>query len=949
MKSGLIAASSAIAACAIAADFNVKDFGAAADGWTKDTAAVQKAIDAAHTAGGGTVDVPKGKYRIGSVFLKSNVDLHLANGAVLQASADKADYNRWDVCPQNSTSRVECVSGAHLILCIEQTNVTIRGEGRIEGNAAAFLLGPDGKGWPFTKDPWTVGIPWRPGQMLYFVESSDIRLDGIEVADSPYWSVFLHGCENVIAENLYVHTVRRPFHTQNGDGIDIDACRHVRVRNCTVNSADDSITLRCNAKRLKRHRDCEDIEVTDCRLSSPCNAIRLGVGTGIVKDAKFRDIAVTDSRMAVNFVSAWRDEAGVSFRNIRFENMHVDAKCLCLFNRGKAVDTAFDGIVFENVSGRVDETSHVSGSRAHPLGSIVFRNVDIPCGVRVLNAPDVKIEGGSLCRIGYSSAEAAEANALIEEKGRYPGHIPFRDTPPKTATVKMLPGEKWWGCANYFGSDMPFGERSRIEIDLTKNGWYNQYASLLVSDRGRVIWCDEQCRFSIRDGAIAVEPEGCAGVEVHSTGGGLREAFLYASAHHFPPSGKMPDPKFFEAPQYNTWIELTYNQNEKDILAYARSMLDNGLPPGVLMIDDTWQKGYGVWDFDASRFSDPKGMVEKLHAMGFKVILWICPWVGMDTPAYRRLADGRDPGTVARLPVGGLYTDVYGNPAPCKWWNGVSALLDFTHPQGRGWFKATLDRLVSDYGVDGFKLDGGALQHYRKGFRPHEYMPSGEQANGFAAFALQYPVCEYRHAWKLGGQPIVERLHDKKHTWEDLRTLIPAMIAGGLLGHPFMCPDMIGGGEWTNFLPGAPFDPELFVRSAQVHALCGQMQFSASPWRMLSDPAHREIVRKAVETRQRFAPRFVKLAEECGRTGEPMIRNLEYCFPGRGYADVNDQFMMGDFLLVAPVLEKGATSRSVLIPPGSWLADDGSAIAGPCRIEVEAPLSRLPHFVRNRP
>ena len=89
------------------------------------------------------------------------------------------------------------------------------------------------------------------------------------------------------------------------------------------------------------------------------------------------------------------------------------------------------------------------------------------------------------------------------------------------------------------------------------------------------------------------------------------------------------------------------------------------------------------------------------------------------------------------------------------------------------------------------------------------------------AFALQYPLCEYRHAWKLGGQPIVERLHDKKHSWEDLRSLIPAMIAGGLLGHPFMCPDMIGGGEWTCFLPGAPFEPELFIRSAQVHALCG--------------------------------------------------------------------------------------------------------------------------------
>ena len=517
------------------------------------------------------------------------------------------------------------------------------------------------------------------------------------------------------------------------------------------------------------------------------------------------------------------------------------------------------------------------------------------------------------------------------------------------ATVRMLPGENWWGCANYFGPQMPFGERTSVEIDLRENGWYNQYASLLVSDRGRVVWCDRQCRFVIRDGAITVEPEGDAEVEVHATEGGLRDAFLYASARHFPPSGKTPHPKFFESPQYNTWIELTYNQNEKDILAYAQSMLDNGLPPGVLMIDDTWQTGYGEWDFDGRRFKDPKGMVARLHEMGFKVILWICPWVGMDTPAYRRLARGRDPGTVVRQPIGGLYTDGQGKPAACDWWNGVSALLDFTHPQGRGWFKATLDRLVADYGVDGFKLDGGALPHYKKGFRPHENLPSGDQANMFAAFALQYPVCEYRHAWKLGGQPIVERLHDKKHSWEDLRTLVPSMMAGGLLGHPFMCPDMIGGGEWTCFLPGAAFDPELFVRSAQVHALCGQMQFSASPWRVLKDPRHRDIVREAVSLRQKFADRFVKLAEECGRTGEPMIRNLEYAFPHRGYAGIIDQFMMGDFLMVAPVMEKGAVSRKVVIPPGKWVADDGQTVEGPAEIEVKAPLSRLPHFLRVAP
>jgi alpha-glucosidase len=156
---------------------------------------------------------------------------------------------------------------------------------------------------------------------------------------------------------------------------------------------------------------------------------------------------------------------------------------------------------------------------------------------------------------------------------------------------------------------------------------------------------------------------------------------------------------------------------------------------------------------------------------------------------------------------------------------------------------------------------------------------------------------------------------------------------------------MIGGGSWTAFLPGAPFDPELFIRSAQIHALSPMMQISASPWRVLSKE-HQRIFKQTVELRQKFAPRFVELAKQSARTGEPMMRNLEYNFPGMGYADIKDQFMMGDDLLVAPVVEKGAKTRKVVLPPGKWHADDGRTYNGPVEIEVATPLERLTHFVK---
>ena len=518
----------------------------------------------------------------------------------------------------------------------------------------------------------------------------------------------------------------------------------------------------------------------------------------------------------------------------------------------------------------------------------------------------------------------------------------------ETLSVKMLDGENWWGGANYFGSQMPFTQKTAIAIDLTKSGFANQYASMLISDKGRVVWCDDQTVVTITNGTIRMASKSAASVVLEKGGKNLKDAFLYAANKWFPSTGKTPDLLFFSAPQYNTWIELTYNQNEKDILAYAQSMLDNGLPPGVLMIDDTWQAGYGDWRFEPTRFTNPKGMMDKLHAQGFKVILWMCPWVSMDIPAFRRIAWGTNPNDVKGYPAKGGFLMDGAKTAASRWWNGYSALLDFTHPNAQSWFKEQLDGLVRDFGVDGFKFDGGELDFYTQGLLAYNRKASsGDQVLAYAKYCLEYPVCEYRNAWRFQGQPVVERLHDKGHRWGELQKLVPDMIGGGLLGHSFMCPDMIGGGSWTAFLPGAPFDAELFVRSAQVHALCPMMQFSASPWRVLNKE-HQQIIRDTVATRQKFAARFVDLARASGHTGEPMLRNLEYNYPGMGYAAVRDQFMMGTDLLVAPVVEKGQTERKVVIPPGTWIADDGETVVGPKTVTVKTPLSRLPYFTLKR-
>ena len=520
--------------------------------------------------------------------------------------------------------------------------------------------------------------------------------------------------------------------------------------------------------------------------------------------------------------------------------------------------------------------------------------------------------------------------------------------PGERKSVRMLPDEKWWGLSNAFGAEMPFDVKTSFSCDLRKSNYNHQALSLLVSDRGRILWCDEPVGVTIGGGTISVESDAGEIVVRDDIGATLADAYRFASRTWFAPTGEEPELLYFQVPQYNTWIELTYHQNEKDILAYAKSMLDHGLPPGILMIDDTWQRGYGVWEFESSRFSDPKGMVDALHGMGFKVVLWMCPWVSMDSPAYRLLGIGLSTETHLRQPIGGLLMNPAAaeDPAASKWWNGKSALLDLAHPRGRAWFDDELTRLVRDYGVDAFKFDGGSTGYYAEGFRCADpSLTPAAQARLYGDFALKYRGSEYRNVFGFAGKPVIMRLHDKDHSWTALRRLVPDMLAAGLIGTPFICPDMIGGGSWTAFLPGASFEPELFIRSAQVHALCPMMQISASPWRVL-DARHQEVFRQVAVLRQRFAPEITALAKRAAKDGEPMMRNLEYAYPGCGYAAVKDEFLMGDDLLVAPVVEKGAQTRTVVIPSGCWCADDGMEIIGPTEIAIATPLGRLPYFRR---
>jgi alpha-glucosidase (family GH31 glycosyl hydrolase) len=510
----------------------------------------------------------------------------------------------------------------------------------------------------------------------------------------------------------------------------------------------------------------------------------------------------------------------------------------------------------------------------------------------------------------------------------------------KTLKITLEKDEKVWSGFIKAGHLMPLNVG--YKIDLYGENEENQSQPLLLTNKGRYIWSEQPYAYEIGNAQIIITKIK-GEIKTEKVGKTLADARKAAEKLYFPPSGKAPDLLLFSAPQYNTWIELTYNQNQADILKYAKAIIDNGYPPGVLMIDDTWQEDYGKWNFHPGRFPDPKSMMDELHQMGFKVMLWVCPFLSADqTMELKKL---RETGGFITLKKNGKDPKMKNfEPAIIRWWNGYSAEIDLTHPEGFKWFQNKLDILQNEYKVDGFKFDAGDMQFYPEW--ASSYLPAtpNDHCEAYAKLGLKYPLNEYRACWKMAGQPLAQRLHDKRHNWDDLTKLIPHMLTEGLVGYTFSCPDMIGGGAWTSFLDNAKIDQDLVVRSAQCHALMPMMQFSAAPWRIL-DKKHHDAVKNAVELRKKFTPVIMQLVDQSAKTGEPIMNYMEYIFPNQGFETIKDQFMLGDKILVAPIYTK-TNSRSIILPKGKWQGDDNKVYEGGGSINIEAPLERLPYFTK---
>lgn len=289
--------------------YNVVDYGAVGNKIADDAKAIQQAIDECSANGGGTVLLPANHtFMSGPLCLKSNVDLHLEATAVLLANPDEGIYK----LSAFGENRGE---GMMWIYANGADNISITGKGTIHGNGIAFM----GKELDdsYELKPVTTFDP-RP-HVLTLTDVKNLTIRDITIRDGAYWTVHLIGCDGAVIDGI---SLLNNLKIRNGDGIDLDHSRNVRISNCHITSGDDCICLK-NRREFEQYGPCHDITVTNCVMTSRSCAIKIGSeNMDSIYNVVFDNCVITRSNRGLGIQN--RDEGTVT--DVMFSNIIMDCQ-----------------------------------------------------------------------------------------------------------------------------------------------------------------------------------------------------------------------------------------------------------------------------------------------------------------------------------------------------------------------------------------------------------------------------------------------------------------------------------------------------------------------------------------------------------------------------------------------------------------------------------------------
>lgn len=398
-----------------------------------------------------------------------------------------------------------------------------------------------------------------------------------------------------------------------------------------------------------------------------------------------------------------------------------------------------------------------------------------------------------------------------------------------------------------------------------------------------------------------------------------------------------PPAELFARPIWTTWAHFKMGVTQADVEAFAQTIADRGYPRSALEVDDRWQRAYGAVAFDAAKFPDPRAMVDRLHALGFRVTLWTPTFFDPADPAF---AEAARRGYLIRHPADGA-------PYLVRWWQGYGGNLDLTNPEARAWWLEQLRALQRDTGVDGFKFDAGEANFVPPDAVTYAGGPRRRYPDTYTAWVAEhFQYTEVRCGWRGQSRGLLFREWDKWSRWgldNGLHSVLTQALTLGVVGYPFVLPDMIGGNAYSQEQP----DGELMARWTQLTALMPAMQFGIPPW-LYGDEVD-AICRRYAKLHEALAPYLADLVAEVLRDGAPMVRPLAWAAPGDAAAlTSDDQFLLGGRFMAAPVVRPGQRARDVYLPAGRWRDNwTGEEHEGPRLLPaVPAPLETMPLYER---
>ena len=510
-----------------------------------------------------------------------------------------------------------------------------------------------------------------------------------------------------------------------------------------------------------------------------------------------------------------------------------------------------------------------------------------------------------------------------------------------TQAFKLSSGGHWYGGAVDQAHNWPLetGQWSADPMLATSN----QATPFWMASSGVGIWLDtyddiaasiNKDNHGLLDFAYLHSPEMRYTIFVGKNIAEARDLFAAAVGK---PKNRPPD-YVFEKPVWGTWCQYFSKVTQRNVIAYARKIQDGGWPASFIIIDDGWQTHYGDNEFN-SKFPNPKAMTDEVHKLGAKLVLWVENFANSDSGRYRH---GKE--------KGGLIRDAAtGQPAHIHWWNGEAGLIDLNDRTVREGYVNELKGLMQRYGVDGFKFDGGDAEYWPAAGAVSSGGPISRNryTDLWAEVGGEFELNELRVGWLSQPLGVLNRMRDKRASWSEADGM-PAIVSHGgiqsLLGFVFNCPDLIGGGLDEGFKP----DEELNVRWTEAAAFMPIMQFSYGPWQF-GESAQKIIRHFALLHGKLWHSHLKALVARAMATGKPLWSPLFYVFPEdeKTYL-IRDQFMVGENLLVAPVVAPGARERDVYLPAGKWRDFWSEKVVQGGRVlpNYPAPLERIPVFER---